>query len=102
MLFVILSAKSNDMTIWGVPAVLFSSFGLIGAAIAKKEIRFAGYKLIFSAVFITLSVPIAYILSLLYLCLPNVACLGITGTLCFIELEANEAEPSEPCGTCFW
>jgi len=94
-LFVIMSATSNDMTLSGVQAALFSSLGLMGAAIAKKETRFAGYMLIFSAVFITLSVPIANTLSLLYLYLPTVACLGIAGTLCFMEPEESETESAD-------
>jgi uncharacterized membrane protein len=86
-LYVILSATSNDMILSGVQAALFSSLGLMGAAIAKKETRFAGYMLLCSAVFITLTVPIANTLSLLYLYLPTVVCLGVAGTLCFMEPE---------------
>lgn len=95
-LYVILLATSNDMTLSGVQAALFSSLGLIGAAIAKKETRFTGYMLIFSALFITLSVPIANTLSLLFLYLPTVACLGVAGTLCFMEPEEKKAEPYDP------
>jgi hypothetical protein len=62
-----LSAALNEMTLSDIPAALFSSLGLIGGAIARKETRFAGYVLILSAVFIRLSVPIADILLLLYL-----------------------------------
>lgn len=91
-LYVILLATSNDMTLSGVQAALFSSLGLMGAAIAKKETRFAGYMLIFSAVFITLSVPIANTLSLLYYYMPAVIFLGIAGVLCFMEPEAEKSE----------
>jgi hypothetical protein len=91
-LYVILTATSNDLSLSGIQAALFSSLGLMGAAIAKKETRFAGYMLIFSAVFITLSVPIANTLSLLYLYLPTVLCLGIAGTLCFMEPEEREMD----------
>jgi len=91
-LYVILSATSNDMTLSGVQAALFSSLGLMGAAIAKKETRFAGYMLICSAVFITLTVPIADTLSLLYLYFPTVVCLGVAGTLCFMEPEEKAAD----------
>jgi uncharacterized membrane protein len=87
--FVILSASSNDMILSGVQAALFSSLGLMGAAIAKKETKFAGYMLITSAVFITLTVPIANTLSFLYLYLPTVVCLGVAGTLCFMEPAAD-------------
>lgn len=93
--FVITSSSSNDMVLSGVQAALFSSLGLMGAAIAKKETKFAGYMLITSAVFITLTVPIANTLSFLYLYLPAVACLGIAGTLCFMEPDANERESAE-------
>jgi hypothetical protein len=91
-LFVILSATTNDMTLSGIQAALFSSLGLMGAAIAKKETRFAGYMLIFSAVFITLSVPIANSLSLLYFYLPTVLLLGTAGTLCFMEPEEDPSD----------
>jgi len=91
-LYVILGATSNDMTLSGVQAALFSSLGLMGAAIAKSETRFAGYMLIFSAVFITLSVPIANTLTLLYLYLPTVLILGIAGILCFMEPAARPAD----------
>jgi hypothetical protein len=94
--FVIMSASSsNDMVLSGVQAALFSSLGLMGAAIAKKETKFAGYMLITSAVFITLTVPIANTLSLLYLYLPTVICLGIAGTLCFMEPEPYDRESAE-------
>jgi hypothetical protein len=91
-LYVILIATSNDMTLSGVQAALFSSLGLMGAAIAKSETRFAGYMLIFSAVFITLSIPIANTLALLYLYLPTVLILGIAGVLCFMEPEGRPAD----------
>lgn len=91
-LFVIMSATTNEMILSGVQAALFSSLGLMGAAIAKKETKFAGYMLICSAVFITLTVPIANTLSFLYLYLPTVLCLGIAGTLCFMEPEEKEPE----------
>jgi hypothetical protein len=91
-LYVILSATSNEMTLSGVQAALFSSLGLMGAAIAKKETKFAGYMLICSAVFITLTVPVANTLSLLYLYLPTVGCLGVAGALCFMEPEATQEE----------
>ena len=65
--FVIVSAVSNDQTLSGVQTALFSSLALMGAAIANKETRFAGWMLIFAAVFITLSVPLAGSLNLLFL-----------------------------------
>jgi len=57
----------------------------MGAVIANKETRFAGYMLIFSAVFITLSIPIAGSLSLFTIYLPAVLLLGIASVLCFID-----------------
>jgi hypothetical protein len=90
-LFAILSATTNEMILSGVQAALFSSLGLMGAAIAKKETTFAGYMLICSAVFITLTVPLANNLSLLYFYLPSVLCLGVAGVLCFMEPEAPES-----------
>jgi len=92
-LFVILSAPSHDVTLSGVQTALFSSLGLMGAAIANRETRFAGWMLLFSAIFITLSVPLAGTLNLLFLYLPAVIILGISGVLCFMEPEeAREAE----------
>ena len=93
--YLLIDRLRKDITLSGVQAALFSSLGLMGAAIAKKETRFAGYMLICSAVFITLSVPIANTLSLLYLYLPTVGCLGIAGTLCFMEPEADDKESAE-------
>ena len=92
-LFVILSAQSHDVTLSGVQTALFSCLGLMGAAIANKETRFAGWMLIFSAVFITLSVPLAGTLILLFLYMPAVIILGISGVLCFMEPEG--AVPAE-------
>ena len=43
-----------------------------------------------SSVFLTRTVPIANTLSLLYLYLPTVLCLGVAGTLCFMEPEEKE------------
>ncbi|MDD1683025.1 MAG: hypothetical protein LUO98_04220 [Methanoregula sp.] len=57
---------------------------------------------IFSAVFITLSVPIAYILLILNLYCHKVAWSGIGGTLSSIEMEVKEAEYSEHRHTSLW
>lgn len=84
------------MTLSGVPAAPVPSLGLMDAAIARKETWFAGSMHIFSAVFITLSALIANTLSLLYLYLPMVACLGVAGTLCFMEPEEKGAAPTDP------
>ncbi len=83
--YVIFTSSANDVTLSGVQAALFSSLGLMGAVIANKETRFAGYMLIFSAVFITLSIPIAGSLSLFTIYLPAVLLLGIASVLCFID-----------------
>ena len=66
-IYVICVAGSPGMTLSGVLAALFSSLGLMGAAIANTETRFAGWMLLSSTVWITLSVPIAGVLFLLYL-----------------------------------
>jgi len=92
-IFVILTSTTSDVTLSGVQAALFSCLGLMGAAIANKETRFAGYMLIFAAVFITLSIPIAGSLTLLSLYMPAVVLLGVAGVLCFME--PLPAEPAE-------
>ena len=94
-LSVIITATTSDATLSGVQAALFSSLGLMGAAIARKETRFAGYMLIFSAVFITLSIPISGSMSLFIIYLPAVLILGIASVLCFMEPE----EGTEPEGS---
>lgn len=38
--YVIFSSGSSEMTLYGVQAALFSSLGLMGAAIANSETRF--------------------------------------------------------------
>jgi hypothetical protein len=91
--FVIVSAVSNDQTLSGVQAALFSSLGLMGAAIANKETRFAGWMLILAAVFITLSVPVAGSMNMLFLYMPAVIFLGIAAVLCFMEPEEVRAAP---------
>lgn len=85
--FVIFTATSSDMTLSGVQAALFSSLGMGGAAISKKETRFAGWMLISSAVWITLSVPVAGTLNLLILYSPAILLLGFAAVLCFRESE---------------
>jgi hypothetical protein len=98
-LFVILTATSNDMTLSGVQAALFSSLGLGGAAISKKETRFAGWMLLSSAVWITLSVPIAGTLDLLFLYSPAIVLLGIAAVLCFKEPPAEPHVEEDESGT---
>jgi len=93
--YVIISAVSSEQTLSGVQTALFSSLGLMGAAIANKETRFAGWMLVFAAVFITLSVPVAGSLNLLFLYMPAVIILGIAGVLCFMEPVEIPAEEPE-------
>jgi hypothetical protein len=90
--FVILTATSSDVTLSGVQAALFSSLGMGGAAISKKETRFAGWMLLSSAVWITLSVPIAGTLNLLFLYMPAILLLGIAALLSFTEPETDTSE----------
>ena len=93
--YVVANSTTNDVTLAGVQTALFSSLGLMGAAIANKETRFAGYMLISSAVFITLCVPIAGSLALLELYLPTVLLLGIASVLCFMEAPPEEESAEE-------
>jgi hypothetical protein len=83
--YVVANATSNDVILAGIQTALFSSLGLMGAAIANKETRFAGYMLISSAVFITTCVPIAGSFGLLGLYMPTVIVLGVAGVICFME-----------------
>ena len=89
-LYVIFSSGSSGATLSGVQAALFSSLGLMGAVIANTESRFAGWMLLSSAVWITLSVPLAGTLSLLYLYMPAIIIFAIAAVLCFMEPEADE------------
>ncbi len=95
-IFVIATSTTGDATLSGVQAALFSSLGLMGAAIARRETRFAGWMLISSSIWITLSVPIAGTLSLLFLYLPAIVVLGVAAVLCFMEQE--KADDSEDPG----
>jgi RsiW-degrading membrane proteinase PrsW (M82 family) len=97
--FVILTATSGDMTLSGVQAALFSSLGMGGAAISKKETRFAGWMLLSSALWITLSVPVAGTLHLLYLYAPAILLLGIAALLCFKEPEKVPVTENEEEGS---
>jgi len=93
--YVIFSAVSSEQTLSGVQTALFSSLGLMGAAIANKETRFAGWMLLLAAVFITLSVPVAGSLNLLFLYMPAVIILAIAALLCFMEPKEIRAEEPE-------
>jgi hypothetical protein len=93
--YVIANSVSNDVTLAGIQTALFSSLGLMGAAIANKETRFAGYMLISSAVFITLCIPIAGSFALLALYMPTVILLGIAAVVCFMDASAAETEEED-------
>ena len=97
-LYVISTATTSDVTLSGVQAALFSSLGLMGAAIARRETRFAGWMLLSSAVWIALSVPIAGTVSLFMLYLPAILVLGIAAALCFTEKEEEETASDDEAG----
>jgi len=86
-LYIIITATANDILLSGVQAALFSSLGIMGAAITRTESRFAAWMLLSSAVWITLSVPIAGTLGLLYLYSPAIILLIVAAVLCFGEPE---------------
>jgi hypothetical protein len=81
------AAGASDVTLSGVQAALFASLGLMGSAIANTHTRFAGWMLLSSSVWITLSVPIAGTLYLLYWYTPAIILLGAGAVLCFMEPE---------------
>lgn len=91
-IYVIAVSGSADMTLSGVQAALFSSLGLMGAAIANTETRFAGWMLLSSAVWITLSVPLAGTLFLLYWYTPAILILGAAAVLCFLEPDDEDTD----------
>jgi len=92
---VIFLSQSPEVTLSGVQAALFSSLGLMGAAIANTETRFAGWMLLSSAVWILLSVPLAGTLDLLAWYLPTILLLGGAAALCFMEPETHDGLPAE-------
>ncbi len=92
-IFIILSATTSDYTLSGVQAALFSTLGIMGAAISRTETRFAGWMLLSSAVWITLSVPIAGTLSLLYFYTPAIILLLAAAILSFAEPEVLVEDP---------
>ena len=94
-IYVIVSSGSSETTLSGVQAALFSSLGLMGAAIANSETRFSGWMLLSSAVWLTLSVPLAGTLNRLYWYTPAIVVLGIAAVLCFLEPEEVEEVPEE-------
>ena len=95
--YVVGNSTSNDVTLAGVQTALFSALALMGAAIASKETRFAGYMLISSAVFITMCIPIAGSFTLLAMYMPTVILLLIAAVICFRDAapDENPAEEQE-------
>ena len=83
--WVIFSATSSDVLLSGIQAALFSSLGMGGAAISIREPRFAGWMLLSSAAWITLSVPVAGTLNLLFLYAPAILVMAVAAILCFRE-----------------
>ncbi|WAC04018.1 MAG: hypothetical protein OS112_05955 [Methanoregula sp.] len=88
-LFMIVTSTSNEFTLSGVQAALFSSMGLMGAAITSSETKFAGWMLISSAVWILITTPLAGTLSVIYLYAPAIICLGAAGALALLEQEPD-------------
>jgi len=97
-IYVIFSARSPDMILSGVQAALFSSLGLMGAAIANRETRFAGWMLLSSAVCIMFSVPLAGTVYLLYWYIPTIVLLGCAAVLCFLAQEEADTVLAEETG----
>jgi len=94
---VIATSGSAEITLSGVQAALFSSLGLMGAAMVHTQNRFAGWMFLSSAVWIALSVPLAGTFYLLYGYLPAILLLAVAAVLCFLEPEDVEVdgEPEE-------
>jgi hypothetical protein len=86
-LYIIGTATTNEFTLSGVQAALFSSMGLMGAAITSSETKFAGWMLISSSVWILITAPLAGSLTIMYLYAPAIICLGAAGILALVEKE---------------
>lgn len=94
-LFVLFNASSNDFILSGVQTALFSSMGLMGAAIAASETKFAGWMLLSSAVWILITAPLAGTLNILYLYFPAIICFGSAGVIALLEPQPqDENDPS--------
>jgi hypothetical protein len=89
-MFVLFNATSNDFTLSGVQTALFSSMGLMGAAIAASETRFAGWMLLSSAVWILITAPLAGTLNILYLYFPAIICFGSAGVIALLESQPED------------
>jgi len=86
-LYIIVTATTNEFTLSGVQAALFSSMGLMGAAISSGEKKFAGWMLVSSSVWILITAPLAGTLSVIYLYAPAIICLGAAGVIALLERE---------------
>ena len=89
-LSIILTSTSNEFTLSGVQAALFSSMGLMGAAITGGEPRFAGWMLISSSVWILITSPLAGTFAILYLYAPAIILLGVAGIVSLREPDPEE------------
>jgi len=89
-LSIILTSTSNDFTLSGIQAALFSSMGLMGAAIAEKEPRFAGWMLLSSAIWILITSPLAGTFTILFLYAPAIIILAAAGIISLREPEPDE------------
>jgi hypothetical protein len=100
-LYLIVSSTSNEIVFSGIQAALFSSLALMGAAISKKEPRFAGWMFLLSAVWITISVPVAKNLSLLFLYIPSIIIMAVAAVTSFRlgREQAGSQEVPESPGT---
>lgn len=91
-IIVIFTSGSSETTLSGVQAALFSSLGLMGAVLANTQSRFAGWMLLLSAVWITLSVPLAGTLYLLSWYAPAILLFTVAAVLCLREPEEEAPE----------
>ena len=99
-LFLITSSSSNEIIFSGIQAALFSSLALMGAAISKKEPHFAGWMFLLSAVWITISVPVANNLNLLFIYIPSIIIMTVAAVMSF-RLGGEQAGPEEnPDSSC--
>ena len=87
--FIIVTSPSNVYTLSGVQAALFSAMGLMGAAITSSEIKFAGWMLVSSAVWILITAPLAGTFAIMVLYAPAIICLGAAGAMALFEPEPD-------------
>jgi len=86
-LSLILTSTSNEYTLSGVQAALFSSMGLMGSAISSSEPKFAGWMLLSSAVWILITAPIVGTLNILILYAPAIIFLAAAAVMSLREQE---------------